>query len=206
MLGVNCLTSTAIFLIFIPVISTISPLFLNQKLEISERHLLEEENAALVSYDNANYVVATDNDNNKPGTSLLRVDLSPERKDELQISDFVNDNDDDSIKDPNYESDSSSSSSSSSSTSSDSSSSSSSYSPDCNGFLSNSHNVSQVFDPSLDFQAVNTPAASIQVNPLAANLQGSGPEVPDTQLADSQPANTYPADTKIASPKKRGKK
>ncbi|CAG9835919.1 unnamed protein product [Diabrotica balteata] len=68
--------------------------------KISERHLLEEKNAALVSYDNANYVIATDNDNNKPGTSLLRVDLSPERKDEFQISDFVSDNDDDSIKDP----------------------------------------------------------------------------------------------------------
>ncbi|CAG9836672.1 unnamed protein product [Diabrotica balteata] len=88
-----------------------------------------KKNAALVSYDNANYVIVTDNDNNKPSTSLLRVDLSPEWKHQLQISDFVSDNDDESIKDPNYESDSSTSSSSSFSTSSDSFSSSSSYSP-----------------------------------------------------------------------------
>ncbi|CAG9839649.1 unnamed protein product [Diabrotica balteata] len=73
--------------------------------EISKRHLLEEENAALVTYDTVNYVISTDNDNNNNGTSLLRVDFSPELKDDLQISDFVNDNDDDSIKDSNYESD-----------------------------------------------------------------------------------------------------
>ncbi|CAG9840828.1 unnamed protein product [Diabrotica balteata] len=151
--------------------------------EISERHLLEEENAALVSYDNANCVIVTDNDNNKPGASLLRVDLPPKRKDDLKISDFVSDNDDDSIKDPNYESDSSSSSSSSSSTSSNSSSSSSSDSPGGNCFLSNSNNVSQVADiPLADSQAVNTPTESIQVpdvevaDTLAVNLQSSGPE------------------------------
>ncbi|XP_050500762.1 uncharacterized protein LOC114330388 [Diabrotica virgifera virgifera] len=156
---------------------------------------------ALVTYDNANYVIATDNDNNTPGTSLLGVDLSPEMKDDLQISDFVSDNDDDSIKDPNYESDSSSSSSSSSSTSSDSSSLSSSDSPGCNDFLSNSNNVSQVADtPLVDFQDIEV------ADTLEANLQASGPEVPETQLADTQPANTQPADTKIASPKKRGKK
>ncbi|CAG9832058.1 unnamed protein product [Diabrotica balteata] len=78
--------------------------------KISERHFLEEENAALGIYDNANYVIATDTDNNMPGTSLLRVDLLPELRDNLQISDFVSNNDDASIKDPNYESDSSSSS------------------------------------------------------------------------------------------------
>ncbi|CAG9826902.1 unnamed protein product [Diabrotica balteata] len=44
-----------------------------------------KKNAAFVSYDTANYVIATDNDDNKPGTSLLSVDLSPELKDDLQI-------------------------------------------------------------------------------------------------------------------------
>ncbi|CAG9836482.1 unnamed protein product [Diabrotica balteata] len=76
-----------------------------------------------------------------PSTSLLRIGLLTERKDKLQISDFVSDNYDDSIKYPNYESDSTSSSLSSSSISSDNSNSSSSYSPGYNGFLSNSHNV-----------------------------------------------------------------
>ncbi|CAG9838696.1 unnamed protein product [Diabrotica balteata] len=103
--------------------------------EVSERFFLSEENAALVSYDNANYVIATDNDNNKLDTSLLRVDLLPKRKDEFQISDFVSNNDDDLIKNPNYESNFGSSSSFSSFTLNDSSSSSSYYSPGCNSFL-----------------------------------------------------------------------
>ncbi|XP_050512862.1 uncharacterized protein LOC126888557 [Diabrotica virgifera virgifera] len=145
-----------------------------------------------------------------------------EESKENNIDNSCNDNSDNSEDvshsenwcfDPNYESDSSSSSSSSSSTSNDSSSLTSIDSPGCNGFLSNSNNVSQVADtPLADSQAVNTPATSIQVSDvevadtLEANLQASGPEVPDTQLADTQPANTQPADTKIASPKKTGKK
>ncbi|CAG9829763.1 unnamed protein product [Diabrotica balteata] len=55
-------------------------------------------------FDNTNYVIPTDNDNNKSDTSLLQVVIR------IQISDFVSDNDDDSIKDPNYESYSNSSS------------------------------------------------------------------------------------------------
>ncbi|CAG9831876.1 unnamed protein product [Diabrotica balteata] len=109
-------------------------------------------------------LIATDNDNNKPGTSLLRVDLSPERKAPESTRT--------EMETPNF----------------------------------------GLPTPLADFQAVNTPVASIQVPDvevaatLAANLQGSKPEVPDTQLADTQPANTHPADTKITSPKKREKK
>ncbi|CAG9836539.1 unnamed protein product [Diabrotica balteata] len=134
--------------------------------------------------------IATDNNNNKPGTSLLQVDLLPERKDELQISDFLSDNDHDSKKIQTM-----------------------------NQILVALvrlpllHQVivlaQAVADTALaEFQAVNTPAASIQVpdvqvaDTIAANLQGSGSEVSNTQLADIRPANTHLADTKIASPKK----
>lgn len=143
----------------------------------SETHLLEKENENTYDYTNCDMV---SDDKNEPGTSFLRSDLSPELKDNPQISDLVSDNDDDSVKDPNYESDSSSSTSSSSARSSDSSSLSTS---DYSGNLSSSNNLGQ-----------------------AAETLASEPAVSDTRLADTQLANPQAADTQISSPKKRGGK
>ncbi|XP_050316170.1 osteocalcin 2-like isoform X2 [Anthonomus grandis grandis] len=155
-------------------------------LKIPEIQFVEDENAAPNFDCNTNYNTAKDADKNKPCTSFPHIEFSPELKNNAQMSDLVSDNDDDSVKDPNYKSDDSSDSSSSSSSSSASSSSSCSgcsNNSSCSVSLSSSNVVGQALDTEFvnsqeaDSHTANTLVANIQ----SANAQDTAPQAGGTQ-------------------------